>query len=158
MTPKEEGFFYAIDPGDVHVGVARFDGETCTWARESDPTSAMHDLAKQLPGAHVLVVERYQLYPHLAQLQQGSDMRTSQMIGALKWLAWTLGIPVVIQQAALKKPTEALIRHRGVQRVAQGDGDHAFDAETHGYTYLWKNVSNARADAIQRSQTDIFGS
>lgn len=151
-------FFFAIDPGDAHVGVARFDGDQCTWAEEYDPTSAMRYLAEHLPGADVLVVERYQLYPHLAQKQQGSDMRTSQMIGALKWLAWTLDVPVVIQQAALKKPTEALIRHRNIQRRSKGPGDHAKDAETHGYTYLWKNVTKARKSATERSQTDLFGS
>lgn len=150
----------SIDPGDRHVGVAFFEGEGCSWALNFTPSDAMDFLLQEVPGVDVVVVERYQLYPHLAQLQQGSDMRTSQMIGAIKVVARMHGVPVVIQPAAFKKAAESLIKHRGIVRKSLGHGDHAKDAETHGYTYLWKtkNKQSVIQDALDRSETDLFGS
>lgn len=149
--------FYAIDPGDKHVGLAYFEDSACVWAREETPLGTMQYLGKHLHGEHVLVVERYQLYPHLAQTQQGSDMRTSQMIGALKWLAYRRGARVVIQQAALKRATEALIIKRGIARKATGNGDHAKDAETHGYTYLWRSSQTRSEPPRDSDGSDLFG-
>lgn len=149
--------FYAVDPGDVHVGLAYFRDGSCVWAREFDPTGALRFLREHLPGSDALVVERYQLYPHLAQLQQGSDMRTSQMIGALKYLAWRVQVPVYIQQAALKKTAESLINHRKIQRQSLGAGNHAKDAETHGYAYLWRPDRHDPEQAQERASRDLFG-
>lgn len=128
--------FYAIDPGDVHVGVALFKGRQCMWAKEFTPKGILKHLEAHLMGTEVLVIERYQLYPHLAQAQAGSDMLTSQLIGALRLMACQLGVPVVLQQAALKTPTENAIAKRGIARKSKGKGNHAKDAETHGYAYL----------------------
>lgn len=130
--------FYSIDPGDVHVGVALFKGQRCMWAREFTPEGILKYLADHLNGSEALVVERFQLYPHLAQKQSGSDMLTSQLIGALRLLACQKGVPVVIQQAALKTPAESAIIKRNVPRQSTGNGDHAKDAETHGYAYIWR--------------------
>lgn len=131
----------AVDPGDVHVGVSYFDGTgKCRWAREFGPLGFLIWLNQYLPILRigVLVVERYQLYPNKAAQQHGSDMLTSQLIGAIRWIGHQHGIPVVQQQAALKVPTESLINHRGVERKSLGEGGHAKDAETHGHCYLWK--------------------
>lgn len=130
--------FYAIDPGDVHVGVAMFRGYHCLWAKEFTPEEILQYLSSRLKGSEVLVVERFQLYPHLAQTQAGSDMKTSQLIGALRLLACQQGVPVVIQQAALKTPAESMIRKRKITRQSLGKGDHAKDAETHGYAYIFR--------------------
>lgn len=148
--------FYAIDPGDKHVGLSLFVNGECVWALETDPLTAMQHLSYTLEATDVVVVERYQLYPHLAQTQQGSDMRTSQMIGALKWLAYQRNVPVVIQQAALKKPTEALIQRRGITRKALGKGDHAKDSETHGYTYLFRSSETRSQQAPEHFSGDLF--
>lgn len=136
--------FYAIDPGDVHVGVALFRGRRCVWAKEFTPKGILKHLGSHLIGSEVLVIERYQLYPHLAQAQSGSDMLTSQLIGALRLLACQLNVPVVIQQAALKTPTENVIVKKKITRQSTGEGDHAKDAETHGYAYLFRRSGDGR--------------
>lgn len=141
------GKFYAIDPGDVHVGVALFRGRQCMWAKEFTPERVLKHLETHLAGSEVLVIERFQLYPHLAQTQAGSDMLTSQLIGALRLLACQLNVPVVIQQAALKTPTENAITKRGIARLSTGKGDHAKDAETHGYAYLFRRSGHAGKQA-----------
>lgn len=128
----------AIDPGDVHVGFAAFNDELCLWADETSPQGLVDYLIEELPYIDTLVVERFQLYPHLAAKQHGSDMLTSQLIGAIRVLAYQAEVPVVIQQAALKRPTESLINHRDISRMSFGKGNHAKDAETHGYAYLWR--------------------
>ena len=138
---KDQQKFISFDPGDVHVGVAVFDQGRCVQCMEQTPLGSLKMLLGLLKDKELdhVVIERYQLYPNKAMLQSGSDMLTSQLIGAMRALAWLYDVPVTLQQAALKKPTEALIRRRNIERLSFGKGDHAKDAETHGYTYLWKD-------------------
>lgn len=131
--------FTSFDPGDVHVGVALFDQGKCTYCREHSPESALEWLAERLQeGLDHVVIERFQLYPNKASAQHGSDMLTSQLIGAMRLLACQYNTPVTQQQAALKKPTENLINRRGIERRSVREGNHARDAETHGYAFIWK--------------------
>ena len=138
---KDQQKFISFDPGDVHVGVAVFDQGRCVQCMEQTPLGSLKMLLGLLKDKELdhVVIERYQLYPNKAMLQSGSDMLTSQLIGAMRALAWLYDVPVTLQQAALKKPTEALIRRRNIERLSFGKGDHAKDAESHGYTYLWKD-------------------
>lgn len=138
---KDQQKFISFDPGDVHVGVAVFDQGRCVQCMEQTPLGSLKMLLGLLKDKELdhVVIERYQLYPNKAMLQSGSDMLTSQLIGAMRALAWLYEVPVTLQQAALKKPTEALIRRRNIERLSFGKGDHAKDAESHGYTYLWKD-------------------
>lgn len=141
-------FVMAIDPGDKHVGLAIWTtGATRHSAMEKDASLPMVDsVAVTLAGlvekvACILVVERFSLYKNKAQSQAGSNMATSQMIGALKYVAWKLDIPVVEQGADIKKPMRAQMRARGIKQV--GKGGHARDAELHLAHYclkegLWK--------------------
>lgn len=89
----------AIDPGDVHVGMALFtkdrtDQDTgygpwrCRTAYERGWADGLDEVAMLMIDGLLdhLVVERFQLYPDLAQEQAGSDMLTSQWIGAATWL------------------------------------------------------------------------
>lgn len=138
---KDQQKFISFDPGDVHVGVAVFDQGRCVQCMEQTPLGSLKMLLGLLKDKELdhVVIERYQLYPNKAMLQSGSDMLTSQLIGAMRALAWLYDVPVTIQQAALKKPTEALIRRRKIERLSFGEGDHARDAESHGYAYLWRD-------------------
>lgn len=137
--PRNQQRFVAFDPGDVHVGVALFEYGECVRCLEETPGGSLKMLNHLLrQGLDQVVIERFQLYPNKAAKQHGSDMLTSQLIGAMRLLACIHHTPVTIQQAALKRPTEALINRRGIKRLSLGVSNHAKDAETHGYTYLWR--------------------
>lgn len=85
----------AIDPGDAHVGVAFFgrtaDGQWyCQDAQQIDDPDGFEDsLLETLltdGGVRYVIFERYRLYEDKAQLQKGSEFRTSQMIGVIKFI------------------------------------------------------------------------
>lgn len=85
----------AVDPGDKHVGVAFFDradnkwGWECLDAQEATPNEFLDNLAETIINdteLETVVYEIFRLYPDKAQDQVGSEMETSQMIGALKWM------------------------------------------------------------------------
>lgn len=134
----------AIDPGDVHVGMAYFEDPLCLEAWEYGPDEALDYVRGVLENQFidVLVVEEFRLYPWRAQAQAFSQMLTCEMIGALKlahrlWGA-TNGVGLEIQSAQIKEPTTNILRARGVKSVAKSAhaGLHAFDAECHGHYYL----------------------
>lgn len=91
----ESPVMMAIDPGDVHAGVAFFhdnpeldNGMACHWAGELDP-DACTDLLAELAISnllHTVVFERFRLYADKAAAQRGSEFDTSQMIGVIKWI------------------------------------------------------------------------
>ena len=137
--PRDQMRFASFDPGDVHVGVALFEKGECTYCKEHTPTSSLEWLTARLKeGLDYVVIERFQLYPNKASAQHGSDMLTSQLIGAMRLLSCQHGTPVIQQQAALKKPTENLIIRRAIERRSNNEGGHARDAETHGYAFIWR--------------------
>lgn len=137
--PRDLMRFASFDPGDVHVGVALFEKGKCVYSREHSPESSLQWLDERLKeGLDHVVIERFQLYPNKAAAQHGSDMLTSQLIGAMRLLACQHKCPVTQQQAALKKPTENLVKRRGVKRLSTKEGNHAKDAETHGYAFIWR--------------------
>lgn len=130
----------AIDPGGVHVGWAEFqlDPARCTRAVEKTPEEAKESLARAVsrPGIRAVVIESFRLYPDKAMKQAGSDMPTSRLIGAMEYIVQSAGVRLVMQPAAIKTPTLSVLRHRGITLVSRGNGDHAKDAETHGWHYL----------------------
>lgn len=93
----------AIDPGDVHCGVAYFetttevrdgrdriirqDGWECTDTQEHLPGDLEDGLALALIDGDfdVIVLEQFNLYPDKAMAQTGSTMPTCEMIGCIKW-------------------------------------------------------------------------
>lgn len=91
----------AIDPGDVHVGVAFFetvndewreaegDGEwECVDTQEFTPDEFVDALAETIfdNGIEVLVYERFRLYGDKSREQIGSEFPTAQLIGVIKYL------------------------------------------------------------------------
>lgn len=180
--PRESGrpeTLLAIDPGDVHVGMALFtkdrtDQDTgyaqwrCRTAYERGWTDGLDEVAMLMIDGLLdhLVVERFQLYPDKSDEQAGSDMLTSQWIGAATWLVHsnedhhlrhlraelagkTLDcaplncrirhVEFALQQAAIKKPITGVLRARGIASMARRNktGGHAQDAELHGYKRLY---------------------
>lgn len=145
----------AIDPGGVHVGMAWFHDEACFHAEEMTPAGCIAEVQRQLSQGllDVLVIEKFQLYPWMAQNQAFSEFPTVELIGALKLLWATCGGEVwdddpgdrrtallVMQGANIKDPTRRILRAKGVKSVAKklGAGGHAADAELHGYHHVMR--------------------
>lgn len=123
----------AIDPGDVHVGWARSldsglvrSGE---WAFPEAPGRIVTLMTEN--KVDELIIEEFVLYPEEYQQQIWSDMKTPQLIGALRHIAHMFRIPVVMQGAAIKTPTRAQLKKRKIP--LRGPSIHARDAELHLY-------------------------
>lgn len=142
----------AIDPGDVHVGVAEFAGGQCVRAFEMAPDDVPAYVRGALevmggaPAPGALVIEEFRLYPWKAQQQAFSQMLTAELIGQIRlvWRWWgdPLGVQLVLQPASIKKPTKAILAAKKVVSEAKRSraGGHAADAELHGYHYLMRLV------------------
>lgn len=83
----------AVDPGGVHCGVAYFeDGGVGNWSCTDTGELTREGLEDRVALAviagefDVIVVENFTLFGDLALAQTGSDMPTSQVIGAVKVL------------------------------------------------------------------------
>jgi len=143
----------AVDPGEVHVGVAVFvetsDGWRCAATVELNPFGWVRLYDAILASAlrpHYLVIEDFRLYGHLAMTQVGSSMATSQLIGWTNYATLLFNDPlaedqqtaVVLQGAQIKKPTQAVLRAHRIRSTAKAAraGGHAFDAELHGWFYI----------------------
>lgn len=157
----------AIDPGDKHVGWATFVDGSCTLGIECEPDQALDALHHAITTGIVttIVVENWRLYGDKAAKQVGSEMLTSQMIGAVKWQVrqhnatvasiaaarkvdepdWDgsmddLGlryVDLVLQPADIKEPTRAVLRRLKIAPTApKTPGDHCRDAELHGWHYI----------------------
>lgn len=151
----------AVDPGGVHVGVAVFGknvkGWEPLWATEMAPVEfedwySAHCIHGEID---ITVVEEWRLFPGTSSTQHGSDMPTSQLIGAIKYIHRnTAHIPtrdfgrehtpiLAFQTPKIKKPTRAKLRARqlpSAAKVLKVPGDHALDAELHGYHYLMETA------------------
>lgn len=148
--------FLAVDPGDVHVGVAEFEQVgsepwRAVWAYEWRPDEFMEWLHLNLQRMRWdwLVVEEWRLFPEHAPRAVGSDMPTSRLIGSIQAIArfsppatawFDRGeCPIHYQTPQIKVPTRSMLKRRKLRSVAKIlkiSGDHASDAELHGYHYL----------------------
>lgn len=146
--------FLAVDPGDEHVGLAEFERKIdgiwyCAWAGEKTPEEFLPWFAEglqKLRWEHI-VVESWRLFPESAKFYVGSDMPTSRLIGSIAALSeflpttgdW-LDEPVVTYQSPqIKVPIRSVLKRRklrSVAKVLKVSGDHASDAELHGFKYL----------------------
>lgn len=143
----------AIDPGGVHVGMALFLDVECQTAWEMAPAEAIAELRDFILGGLIdkLVIEEFRLYPWLADTLSYSDFPTVQLIGALKLVWATNGgvdwsgsgaktVELVMQPATIKKPTRQILKAKKVKSQAKimKAGNHAADAELHGYHHLMR--------------------
>lgn len=136
----------AIDPGEIHCGVALFLGTTCYDCYEVKPTQLVENVEMWLygvPTVDELIVESFHLYPGKAHEQSFSQMFTCEVIGVLRWLAWRGGVPFITQPASIKKPTSAILRAKGIRLKSIGKGQHVTDAEWHG----WYRINNPNKEA-----------
>lgn len=128
----------AIDPGDIHVGVAVFVGANCIEAYEVEPAEILVRMERWMvtEALDEVIVEAFRLYPWMAKNQGFSEFLTPQLIGAIKYVVARFGNMQVIEQpATVKKPVQAQLKASGIKSVAKANkaGGHAFDAELHGW-------------------------
>jgi hypothetical protein len=126
----------AIDPGDVHVGVARA-ANGRVWAEEINATDFLPWFSDRVHELKVVVIEEFRLYPGSAPALSWSPMRTVEMIGAIRWIAACAGVPIALQSAAVKVPTRAQCKARGI--VWKHKSGHASDALLHLYYFMLRN-------------------
>lgn len=124
--------FVAIDPGDAHVGIARFTASIGPPYRVPDcldqsssgdlrlvecvtlsPRDAISWLETRVCRFRAVVLEEYRLYPWLAREQGFSDFPTAQLVGVVKYLAARVDVPVYMQSAKdnLKDGRSQALRH-----------------------------------------------
>jgi len=144
--------FWSIDPGESKCGVAIFHRGRCVQALQSTPDVCLDKLWEHLGfGAPVarpagLVIERFALRPDLAHQQTGSEMGTSQMIGAVRWMARHRSTPLVVQTPSQAHSLEksAAWKDRPLRWWASyGHGRDAKMAELHGYFRISTSMSGA---------------
>lgn len=149
MSSNRDVYRLAVDPGDVHVGWAAADDngvDSEIETGEVDASNALEFIGKKLRWARStgrrveLVIEAYVHYPHVTH-NAWSPQETSEMIGALKYIAGQMAIPWIEQGADIKKPTRAQLPARGIRQV--GSGTHARDAELHLWYRILKKKENA---------------
>lgn len=133
----------AIDPGDVHVGLAIFevtDHPRCTLAMETTPEGILDFLMFGCAGILAEVVyEQFILEPARAPMLVGTELETAQLIGAIKY-AVHARVPLYGQTNKIKIPTRSVLKAKKVVAMAKKmkAGGHAADAELHGWHHLLK--------------------
>ena len=128
----------AVDPGGAHVGVATWHGGEKINAKEIDAEMWLPIFARVVRSADVVVIEKFVLYPSKEASQAWSPMATSELIGAMKWIALRAKVPVVEQGADIKNPTRRQCKARHIQWKDNKSG-HASDALLHLQYYLIRN-------------------
>lgn len=125
----------AVDPGDVHCGVAKFRvlspadpinrtgrwQAVCEVASEFDPPNLVRmfesfawpdEVADELrpDDIDLFIVEEFRLYPWMARQQGYSDFKTPRLIGKLEYLVGKSGRRLYMQGASVKKQAVARAR------------------------------------------------
>jgi hypothetical protein len=138
----------AIDPGETVGFCATFGGETTheeayLGHHYGVGSLPMWDLLDYLgpflrsEGIKQVVLEEYRVYPNQAMMHSGKTIPTAECIGAIKMLARQQQVPVLEQQAAIKKPIAGLLKGRGFKSL--GSNQHEKDAECHMWYYALKD-------------------
>lgn len=137
----------AIDPGDVHCGMALGIVSTsgqfqCVRAWEATPDECADEVAGWLLAGELqaVVVERFSLYADKAATQTGSTMPTAELVGVLKYLVRVAGGALLaVQGADIKKSMRAQLKARGVA-LLPAEADHARDAQLHLWHWAGRNL------------------
>ncbi|QDH48219.1 hypothetical protein SEA_MAMAPEARL_31 [Arthrobacter phage MamaPearl] len=147
----------AVDPGDEHVGVAWLDREEKGWAvvfvTEMTPDEFLDYIYPALVSGlfRYFVLESFSLYADKLKEQVGSEMLTSQMIGAAKMAVRLANqfahlnphmmyeVELAMQQPAAKAPAFAILERKKYKFTAKRlkvPGQHVMDAEVHGIKFV----------------------
>jgi len=153
----------AIDPGDVHIGIASgvglapyVDGKPVEGADdelrgawEMAYVPALHVLSNAIRAGWVeyVVIEDWTLYKDQLPTLVGSHCETARFIGAVEWMVrahnrWAAtvedraGIELYEQPAHLQEPTKSFLREFGIERTSRPGNPHALSAELHWWYFL----------------------
>lgn len=149
MTERP-GRWVSIDPGDRHVGYAKWLGDDCMSAVELTPEGLEAELEELTVTGwlHTIVYEKFSLYAWNEKSLAGNEFLTSQLIGVIKYIGKKGGCELVSQSAATGKRiykmgwyldlTPAELR----QMPWWGNGGHAKDAWCHGEWFRRQRKAN----------------
>lgn len=126
----------AIDPGEVHCGIAVFKSGRAAWSTCTVDQPTLFDTVRDAlvrRATDVVVCEEYRLYPWLLQQQGFSPVTTVEAIGVVRYLCVQHAMRFVLQPATIKKPTFGIIKKRGIALI--GKTQHERDAEAHAWHF-----------------------
>lgn len=136
----------AIDPGEVHCGMAYFEDDNESWhlvsSWELEPNDCEWTAFRMITEENLdtLIVEEFRLYPWKSEQQAFNQIRTVEVIGVLRFLygrAVELGHECKWKEqgASIKKPTAAIINAKGIKAM-KGSNRHMKDAQLHGWYHI----------------------
>lgn len=131
-----EGRWWSVDPGQVHVGIAIWDGDHLFTAMEVSPGQLLQMIMTMEPP--LIVIEAFTLRSPKwtnAQAEQASD--TLKLIGAVEYAVDCYSGGVVEQQPSVRHVAQASPYWRRLQQTSVVPANsHARSAVAHGLYYL----------------------
>lgn len=135
-------YWWAVDPGDVNVGISWWSGAVCFRSYHTTPNDCVDTLVREAQqGLELLVHEQFTLRGYQMGQQQGSEFLTSQLIGAMRHICRRADVPVKSYQAGNHKPVLRKPEFKPPQRShdewrSYSCGPHAKDSECLGEYYV----------------------
>lgn len=132
--------FLTVDPGELHVGVAYWQGQHCTQAWETDPQEFVKWLASTARDMDFIGYERFILDPRRSKFLGGYEFVTCELIGVIKYhsqlrgLRSPIGYSNVQGKVCYKIKPWSTWPHRSF--TSYGHGSHAKDANVAGYSLM----------------------
>jgi hypothetical protein len=115
------GFARFIDGIQVEVGVVHHEEEIWPW------------LGKQRPNCWVVEDYKIRSAKHGGFDHEFQSVFPAQVIGAIKFFAYNLGVPVFLQQPSIKNAAAPLVHGKPYKKQANR---HYYDAFLHGAYFL----------------------
>jgi len=136
----------AIDPGQ-RVGWATgvIDPVAPALTVKDQGVDSLKDFALRLEDGveqfDVVVYEQWILFGHMAKKMVGNDMKSSQLIGMIRFICWHHGITPVVQPTTAKKTAVATMPDSVKARIALSTEQHDKDALMHLWFYFFKHYA-----------------
>lgn len=136
----------AIDPGvstGWAIGVVDTEAKTCYldkhgWTPWQEFVLTFHHRMVGDDPFPTVIYESWLLRKNKALTLAGSDMPSSQCIGAIRLSCWLAGAMMVVQHPDHKTPANAWIKAKGLY-LPESDVEHNRDAIRHLYYYCITN-------------------
>ena len=136
---------YSFDPGDT-TGVAWGSEGGDVYGTEQLKVGELYKFLHQVETANKFIIEDFHIMPRKAASFAWSDMKTIQIIGALKYDAYLKGIEVVMQRPPVKTSG---YRWAGLVPPKNHDISHSMDAYAH-LVYHWVHTLKLEAPVIKQ--------
>ncbi len=126
----------AIDPGDVHVGVATWHQNKFIDAWEVNSNDILTSVKQERPT--LIVIESFRLQPWRAKTQSWSSMDTSQQIGAIQYIATDiLDCSIRTQSSSIQSIIKRTPFYRAhIDEHGKPSSPHAHSALLHGLYFI----------------------